>query len=68
MTRWEQIVAAFPLHAQRIAELAGPSGVAYMRDVEPLDDAGCALLGAFIFEDTSEGSAYWWALCDGMGA
>lgn len=70
MTRFEQIARAFPLHAQRIAELA------YVFDPRILDDgwlhsepeqhgARRALYDAFDWSQTTEGGRYWYALAEG---
>jgi hypothetical protein len=68
MTRFEQIAAAFPLHAQRIAELAGPVWLARARVREASNslDASDILRGAFAWNFTSEGYKYWWTLADGF--
>jgi hypothetical protein len=71
MTRFEQIAAAFPLHAQRIAEetfaqtdsdwfdfwLNGPHS-SHIR-------ASSVLHSSFNFSTTIEGFEYWYALADG---
>jgi hypothetical protein len=73
-TRFEQIAAAFPLHAQRIAECVyerwGSEGLERFRTT-PSDGfnmkhgAGAVLQGAFAWDQTTEGHAYWSALANG---
>lgn len=67
-TRFEQIAAAFPLHAQRIAELAGPKWLERVRAREASlsYDASDILRGAFAWRTTSEGYNYWWNLAEGF--
>lgn len=67
-TRFEQIAAAFPLHAQRIAELAGPMWLARVRAREASEslDASDILRGAFTWRTTTEGYDYWWTLAEGF--
>lgn len=68
-TRFEQIAAAFPLHAQRIAELANAAGrLEWLREPAWRYRGACtALVGAFLWYGTSEGYAYWEALANGDG-
>lgn len=65
MTRFEQIVAAFPLHAQRIAEAAGPKWLSRSRNHISRDSAGVELQCAFTWALTEEGHDYWSALAKG---
>jgi hypothetical protein len=68
LTRFEQIAAAFPLHAQRIAECVAewdPRNYEAWRDSEPDHDAGWALYDAFDWVSTPEGARYWFALANG---
>lgn len=74
MTRFEQIAAAFPLHAQRIAECVfeseGPEGLeSFLRQttVSRLKASPMALAFLFDWEDTQEGYTYWDALYTGDG-
>jgi hypothetical protein len=77
LTRFEMIAAAFPLHAQRIAECVyehNPSGAMVLRRflTDPADDfdvkrgAGAILQGAFSWDQTHEGHNYWSALRHGV--
>ena len=66
-TRFEQIAAAFPLHAQRIAEC-----VYEQKGTSGLDRLMClsghtSLLELFLWDGTEEGPDYWCALYDGRG-
>lgn len=60
-TRFEQIASAFPLHAQRIAECAGPKWLEWSRNTPVHDgmEAGHVLRGAFHWAQTQEGHNYW---------
>lgn len=74
MTRFEQIAAAFPLHAQRIAE-ATFADYELDDDVKGLDwlygqsecdeDASVILQRAFVWDATEEGHRYWVRLATG---
>lgn len=73
MTRFDMIAAAFPLHAQRIAEctylcVGGDRVLPRLLTDPPYDfelkhGAGSILQGLFCWEHTSEGHGYWSALC-----
>ena len=66
LTRFEQIARAFPLHAQRIAELAHASG--HGADLtEPSEGRWKNISTLFVFAETPEGHDYWWALAFGDG-
>jgi hypothetical protein len=69
LTRFEQIAAALPLHAQRIADLTyafDPKGSDGWLHSEPEQHgARWALYDAFDWSRTSEGSSYWYALAEG---
>lgn len=66
MTRFEQLTEAFPLHIQRIAELANSGGILpALKNLPAAVTPGMALRGAFLFASTSEGSEYWNAIADG---
>lgn len=69
MTRFEQIAAAFPLHAQRIAELCTANGQRAVLFSEALPDesASGTLIFGFEWANTTEGADYWCALYDGRG-
>lgn len=69
-TRFEQIAAVFPLHCQRITELAhigvGGKGIGWLNDDAPLgEDAGTLLALAFHWKETVEGAKYWASLAIG---
>lgn len=74
MTRFEQIAAAFPLHAQRIAECVyeqrSANGLRIFMTA-PCDEfdtkhgAGAVLQNAFLWGATGEGGQYWAALREG---
>jgi hypothetical protein len=71
-TRFEQIVSAFPLHAQRIAEAVytwDPRNFERWRDSTPehYENAGWMLCDAFDRYQTPEGFCYWRALASGVG-
>lgn len=68
-TRFEQIAAAFPLHAQRIAELCCENDQREMLFSEAYADEAptSTLMLGFNWSDTSEGPDYWCALYDGTG-
>lgn len=68
MTRFEQIASAFPLRAQRIAELARPARTwlyAPSDDFDPKRGAAAVLRRAFTWSLTDEGYDYWNALYRG---
>jgi hypothetical protein len=69
LTRFEQIAAAFPLHAQRIAEAThafDPKGSDGWLHSEPEQHgARWALYDAFDWSQTVEGARYWYALAEG---
>lgn len=69
-TRFEQIAAAFPLHAQRIAECVYEQKGdrvfdAFMWDHLVFMDA--SLIWLFQWDKTTEGADYWCALYDERG-
>ena len=69
MTRFERIAKAFPLHAQRIAELTfEQGGVTYFEwwheDSEQISIKR-VLRGSFVWDITTEGHNYWAALANG---
>lgn len=69
MTRFEQIAAAFPLHAQRIAELTGPRKEWLYGTPDTFDlkyGASAVLRSAFTWSIADEGFEYWCALSDGV--
>jgi hypothetical protein len=69
VTRFEQIARAYPLHAQRIAELSSQAGrLEWLREPAWLHrDGRDALVGAFVWGFTPEGYDYWEALANGDG-
>lgn len=72
MTRFEQIAAAFPLHAQRIAECVCETDgewrlERFLTFPHPETRAGDILQGAFLWEKTAEGWSYWNAIAHGGG-
>lgn len=66
MTRFEQIAAAFPLHAQWIAECTAEIWLQHAADALDMQyGAGWVLRRAFNWSMTDEGFEYWNALSDG---
>lgn len=69
MTRREMIFAAFPLHAQRIFELAvWPPWFAASAPVPANVDPATLLRQAFFWANTEEGDSYWRSLYEGARA
>jgi len=66
MTRFEQIAAAFPLHAQRIAELCTENGMDtwLFSEATRNETESTTIFGGFHWDETTEGGAYWSALCN----
>jgi len=67
MTIYEQLADAFPLHFQRICEYGYQHNGVFWQPPQwdkyrAERDAGRALLGVMIFDQTSEGEDYWWQL------
>jgi len=63
MTVAENLARLFPLHYQRIVELASPKHLLDSKSQGRLFD----LARLFLFDCTEEGDAYWWALATGEG-
>jgi hypothetical protein len=66
VTRFEQIAAAFPLHCQRIAEIAGRRWLDRVRSMIAWGNAGDELQCAFHWAATDEGHDYWRSLAQGV--
>jgi hypothetical protein len=67
-TRFERIAAAYPLHAQRIAEATyneSRFGLKWLQRDAGVLSAGAILSAAFYWGNTREGNDYWCALCMG---
>ena len=72
MTVYEQLAKAFPLHFQRIVEIASISNSygwqRFVKDAPAFAEPGAALSAAFIWVWTDEGVGYWNALAVGADA